>query len=142
MDLVSDEVEGRILLLEAGVDNWWLMTSGSSLTDKRSEPVSVSDDGRFLDGSADVVVGEAEFVSQRLDEVRRGLDVIVDDGVSCWRGHSLSSGDRDEIELVGVLVGDVRVDDSAWNWVLEASWLASEHSHVDSLAHVDVHELA
>ena len=75
----SDEVERRIFLLEALVDNWWLMASASSLTNECSESVSVSDDGRFLDGSAHIVVGPAQLVGELLNLGRRILDVIVDD---------------------------------------------------------------
>lgn len=42
----------------------WLLVSSSTLTYKSSKSVSVSDARRLLDGTRDVVVGVAKFVSQ------------------------------------------------------------------------------
>lgn len=87
----SDEVEAGVFLLEAGVHGWWGMALASSLTDESSKPVSIPDDGRFLDGTTDIVVGEAELVGQRLEHVWRSTDCVVDHGVSSWSTHTLAS---------------------------------------------------
>ena len=47
----SDEVEGRILLLEAWMWLWRRVATTSSFSDEGSKSVGVSDDGRLLDGS-------------------------------------------------------------------------------------------
>ena len=66
----SNEVETWVFLLEAGVHDWWCVATSSSLSDKRGESVSVSDYRRFFDGSAHVVVGEAQLVGERFEHVR------------------------------------------------------------------------
>jgi len=129
-------------LLEALVDNWRFFASASSLTNKCGESVSVPDDRWLLDGTTHVVVGPAQLVGELLDLVRRVFDVIVDDCVSGGSGHSLSGGDRNEIELVGVLLSDVSVDDSTWLRILETASATSEESRVHSLADVEIHQLA
>lgn len=53
----------------------------------------------------------------------------------------MSCSDRDEVELVHILVGDVSVHNSTRQRILEAAYIASEDPRVDSLAGVDVHEL-
>ena len=137
----SDEVEAGVLLFEAGMYHWWVVSATSSLSDKRSESVSVSDDGRFFDGSAHVVVGEAQLVGERFEQVRRGSDGVVDNGVPSWGGHALSSSHRNQVELVGVFISDSRVYNGSWQWVLEPANISSEESGVDSLAGVDIEEL-
>ena len=137
----SDEVEGWVLLFETWVWLWWGMSTTASLTDKSCQPVSVPDHGGLLDGTTHVVVGVAELVGQVLDLVRGAADGVVDDRVSCWSRHALTSCHRAEVELVDVLVCDSRVDDSTWERVLVAPWLPTEQPGVDSLAGVDVHEL-
>lgn len=117
------------------------MTTTSSLAYKRSESVSVPDHGRFLDGTAHVVVGKAQLVGERLDLVGRGADAVVNDGVPGGRGHALAGCHGDQVELVDVPVDDVGIDDGSWQWVLEASRLSSEEAGVHSLTGVDVHQL-
>jgi len=136
----SDEVEGRVFLLKTSVRLWWFVASSTSFTDKGSESVSVSDNRWLLDGTRNVVVGEAELVCQRLNQVRRGTDGVVNNSVPSWSSHTLLGGHRNQIELVDVHVSDGRVNHSSWKWVLEAAWVSSKESGVDSLACVDVHE--
>ena len=137
---LSDEVESGILLLKARMGLWGLVASATSFSDKSSKSMRVSDGRGLLDGSTDVVVGEAELVGQGLNQVRRGADGVIDDGVPSWSRHALLGSHRDEIELVDVLVSDGRVNDCSWKWVLVAAWISSEEPGVDSLAGVDVHE--
>lgn len=103
--------------------------------------MSVPNTGGLLDGTTDVVVCEAQLVGELLDDVRRSLDIIVDDGVASGRRHSLFGGNGYEVELVSVLVGDGGIDHSTWHWVLEPSGVTSKESGVNSLACVDVHQL-
>ena len=137
----SDEVEGWVLLLEASMRLWWLVASSTSFSYQSSESVSISYNGRLLDGSTDIVVSEAEFVSERFDQVRRCLDCVIDNSVPSWCGHTLLGSHRNQIELVDVFVSDGRVNNGSWKWVLEAAWVSSKESSVDPLACVDVHEL-
>lgn len=140
--LDSDEVEAGVLLLEAGVGLWWLMAAASSLSYQGGKSVGVADYGGFFDGSTDVVVGEAELVGERFEQVGRGADGVVDDGVASWAAHTLFRGDGDKVELVGVLIGDSSVDHGSRKRVLVASNVTCEEPGVDSLAGVDVDELA
>ena len=103
--------------------------------------MSVSNDGRLLDGAVDIVVGEAELISQMLNVAGRALHVIINHRVASRSGHALSSSHRDEVELVSVLVSDGCINDSAGVWIHEAAWVASEQSSVDSLRAVQVHQL-
>ena len=77
-----------------------------------------------------------------LDLVRRVFDVIADDCISRWSWHALPRRDRDEVELVGVLLGDFTIDHSARLRIGVAAWISGEESGVDPLAAVDVHQLA
>ena len=86
----SDEVERGILLLKALVDDWWLVSSATSLSYQSSESVGVSDHRRLLDRTADIVVGPAQLVGQVLDLVRRVLDFVVDNGIPGGSRHALS----------------------------------------------------
>lgn len=137
----SNEVETWVFLLEAGMHDWWCVATSSSLSNKRGESVSVSDNRRFFDGSAHVVVGKAQLVGERFEHVGRRSDGVIDNGIPSWRGHTLSSCHRNQVELVGVLISDSRVYYGSWQWILEAANIASEEPCVDSLAGVDVQEL-
>ena len=116
------------------------MTSATSFSDQGSKSVSVSDHRWLLDGTRNVVVSEAELVGERLNQVWRGLNGVVDHGVTSWSGHTLFGSNRNQVELVDVLVSDGLVYASSWKWVLEAAWVSSKESGVDSLACVDVHQ--
>ena len=74
--------------------------------------------------------------------VWRGLDVIVYDSISSRSCHALSSIDRDEVELVSVLFSDFSIDHGSSLSILVLAWLSSEQPRVDSLAAIDVHQLA
>ena len=54
----------------------------------------------------------------------------------------MSSCNRNQVELVGVFISDSRVYNGSWQWILEAANVASKEPGVDSLAGVDVQELA
>ena len=137
----SNEVETWVFLLEAGVHHWWCVTTPSSFSDKRGKSVSVSDNRRFFDGSAHIVVGKAQLVGERFEPVRRRSNGVVDNGIPSWSGHTLFSCHRNQVELVGVFIGDSRVYYGSWQWILEAANIASKEPCVDSLAGVDVQEL-
>ena len=137
---LSDEVESWVFLFEASMRLWWVVATTTSFSDEGSKSVSVSDDRWLLDGTAHIVVGEAEFVCEGFDHVRRSANSVIDHGVTSWSRHALFGGHRNQVELVDVLVSDGRVYDSSWKWVLEAAWVSSKESGVDSLACVDVHE--
>jgi len=104
--------------------------------------VGISDDRWFFNGATDVVVGEAELVGERFDQVWGAADAIVNHSVTSRAGHTLFGSDGDEVELVGVLVGDCGVDHCSWERILVAAGLTCKEPSVDSLAAVDVHELA
>lgn len=49
---------------------------------------------------------------------------------------------RNEVELVGISVSDGSINDCAWLRILELADITTDESRIDSLAHVDVHELS
>jgi len=64
------------------------------------------------------------------------------DGVASGRRETLLGSSGHEKEFVNVSVRDRGVDNCARHRVLEGSHVTSKDSGVDSLTHVDVHELS
>lgn len=81
---LSDEVEAGISLLKGLVDNRGFFVLSTSLANKRSKSVSVSNAGRFLDGTRHVVVSVTEFVGQQFNLIWRLSDAIVDHSEPAW----------------------------------------------------------
>jgi len=117
------------------------VSTTSSLSHKCGESVSVSDDRGLFDSSTHIVVGEAQLVGERFEHVRRCPDGVVDNCVPSRRGHTLSGCNRNQVELVGILVGDGRVYNGSWQWVLESTDVACEESGVHPLTGVHVEQL-
>ena len=138
----SNEIERWFFLLEALVHSWWFMLPVSTFAYQSSQPVSIPDAGRFLDGTGNVVVSEAELVSQGLDLSRRRLDVVVDDSIPCWGRHTLSSCNSHQVKLVDVLISDSAVYASARVGISEAADVTSKEASVHTLGCIDVHHLA
>ena len=113
----------------------------SSLTDERCQSVGVTDAGWFLDRTGNVVVGVAELVSEELNLVWALSNLVIEDCELGWCSHALLGGNGNKVELVGVLINDSGVDDSASSRVSEAADSTSEDSSVYTFASVDVHEL-
>lgn len=83
----------------------------------------------------------AQLVGQTLDLVWRGSNGIIQDSKPCGGRHALFSSNRDQVELVDILVSDDRVNNGSGHGVLEASRITIEDSGVHSFARVDVHQL-
>lgn len=138
--ILSDEVEARVLLFEARVDNRGCPTFASPLTDECSQPVGVANARWFFDRSRHIVVGVAQLIGKQLNLVWTFTDIIVKDCELGWSSHTLLGSNGAQIEFVGVLVNNCGVDDSSSSGVGESANLASENSGVHALTSVDVHE--
>ena len=73
--------------------------------------------------------------------MRRSPNGVVDNGVPSRSGHSLFSGNRNQVELVGILVSDGRVYNGSWEWVLESTRRSCKESGVHPLTGVHVKQL-
>lgn len=104
--------------------------------------MGVTDAGWLFNGAGDIVVGVAQLVGQTLNLIRALPDVIEENRESGWSAHSLFSRHRHQVELVDVLVGDHRVNDSASQRVFEVADSTVKDASVHTLASVDVHHLA
>jgi len=138
----SNEVETFYVLAEVLVRDGHGVCLGSlrSFADEVSQSVGVLNWRRYLDGARNVVVGEAQLVSQKLDEVGFFLDRIVNHDVMGGRNHSLSGGLADQEEVVGIGRHDVGVHNCAGQRVSESlSVVAFEESLVHSLIDKDDH---
>ena len=113
---------------------------GSSFSNESSKSVSVANAGRFLDGSRHVVVVMTKLVREQLNLVRTGSRGIFDNSELAGCVQALFGSDRDQVELVEVVVGDTLVDHSTWDRVLEVANVSSEESGVNSLVDVQVNE--
>jgi len=117
------------------------MSSSASLTNQSRQSVCVPYHRGFLDSTAHVVVCEAKFVSQVLDQVRRRTNSIVDDRVPSGSAHALLGCYRDQVELIDVFVSNLSVDNRSRKRVREPANITAKKSSVHTLTGVDVHEL-
>lgn len=120
---------------------WRLLVFSSTLTYECGKSVSVSYTRRLLNGTRDIVVSVAKFVSQQLNLVRGRSNCVIDDGEASRRSHSLTCSHRHQIELICVFVCHSRVNDGTGLRILEAAWITSKDSRIHSFASIDVHQL-
>lgn len=139
--LLSNEIQGGILLLKVFMWLGWFFVPSPSFSNQSSQSVSISDAWRFLDWTWDIVVGVAELVGEQFNLVRWAVDTIVDDSVSCGSRHSLLSSRRDEVELIDVSICNGRINHCARHRILKRSNISTKDSGVHSLADVDVEQL-
>lgn len=138
----SDEVELGLALFEVTVDHRRLLAFASTLAHKSCKSVSVADAGGLLDGTRDVVVVVAELESQKLYLVWGLPHCVIQHGEAGRHSHTLTSCNGHQVEFVGVSVRHSLVDDCTSGWVLEPVRVASEDPRVDTLAAIDIHQLA
>ena len=104
--ILSDEVEARLFGFEAFVDLWWVSSFTSSLTDKSGQPVCIADARWFFYRTRHIVIGVAELISEEFDLIRAFLDSVIEHCESSRGSHTLTSGNRHEVEFVRVLVSN------------------------------------
>lgn len=104
--------------------------------------MGVTDARWFFDGAGDIVVGVTQLVGKTLNLVRALPDTIEENREPSWSTHSLFCRHRHQVELVDILVGDHRVNDSTSHWILEVTNSTVKDTSVHALASVDIHHLA
>ena len=138
----SDEVEAGVVLFEVAVDYRGSLVLASALANKGGQAMGVTDAGGLFDGAGDVVVGVAELVGQVFNLVWRSSNRVVQYSKPGRSRHALLGSYRDQVKLVHVLISHTRINDGAGQRVFKSTDLSIKDSSVDTLAAVDIHQLA
>lgn len=96
----------------------------------------------FFNRTGHIVIGVAQLVGEQFNFIWSFLYSIIEHSESSWGGHSLTSSNGNEVELVSVFVSDGGINNSSCSGVSESSRLTSEYSSIHTLARVDIHEFA
>ena len=96
--------------------NWHscLRWAFGSVANQVCESMRILDWSWNLNRSSYVIVGIAQFVSQRLDLGRVSSCRIVYYYIVCWAYHSLSGNLTDQEEIISIIRNNLRVDYGSW----------------------------
>jgi len=84
----------------------------------------------------------AQLVGEVLNLVWTSSNRVVQYCKPSRSRHALFGSHRDQVKLVHVLVSHTRVNNGTGQWILESTDLTIKDSSVDTLAAVDIHQLA
>lgn len=104
--------------------------------------MGVADAGWLFDSPRNIVVSVAKLVGKVFNLVRRSTNRVVQYSKPSRGRHTLLGSHRNQVKLVHVLVCHTRVDDGASQRIFKGADITIKDSSVDTLAAVDVHQLA